>query len=370
MKILQIIPNLAIGGAERFVVDLANEMSKENDVYVCTLFDMIKNQNDFFLSELSPNIKFISLGKKLGLDFSIFWKIKNLIDEVKPDIINTHLASINYVMFNNLSSFLRNKKIKYFHTIHTDAKMEVKHKLEFLTRKFLYKFKLVTPITISEESSNSFKRFYNLENDCLIYNGRKFEVQTEEFNQVSNSMESYRKSSSTKILVNVGRFIALKNQYFLAKIVDELARNGKDIVLLIIGDYSHPEGESIKKAICELQSDRIFLLGMKKNVIDYLTLSDAFCISSIYEGMPISLIEAMSVGCVPICTPVGGIKNVIDTSLGYLSEDLTPESYRNAIEDFLKSTENDKIKDNLINAFNLNFNIASTSNFYLKIYNN
>jgi hypothetical protein len=60
MKILHIIPNLSIGGAERFVVDLSNEMAKGNEVYICTLFDMIKGQNDFFLSELSPDIQFVS----------------------------------------------------------------------------------------------------------------------------------------------------------------------------------------------------------------------------------------------------------------------------------------------------------------------
>lgn len=370
MKILHIIPNLSIGGAERFVVDLSNELAKGNEVYVCTLFDMVKGENDFFFSDLSEEVRFISLGKKLGLDFSIFGKIKALIEQIKPDVINTHLAGINYVLLNSISSFLKNKKIKYFHTLHNDAKMEVKHRLEFITRKYLYKFKLVKPITISVESRNSFQKFYGLKCDDLIYNGRKFETKTNEFEQVSNDIISCRKSPDTKILVNVGRFVAQKNQLFLTKIFDELTRNGEDIILLMIGDYSHPEGESIKNAICELKNDRIHLLGMKRNVIDYLILSDALCISSIYEGMPISLIEAMSIGCVPVCTPVGGLKNVINDDLGYLSEDLTIESYKKNIIRFLKSTDNERIRANLINEFNLKFNIVSTSNSYLATYNN
>ena len=40
-------------------------------------------------------------------------------------------------------------------------------------------------------------------------------------------------------------------------------------------------------------------------------LSDAFCLTSVYEGLPISLLEAISCGCVPVCTPVGGITEVV-----------------------------------------------------------
>ena len=65
--------------------------------------------------------------------------------------------------------------------------------------------------------------------------------------------------------------------------------------------------------------------------------------SSVVEGMPISLIEALSCGLVPICTAVGGIVDMIeDGQTGFLSYDLTLDSYVEAIKRFIALTINEK----------------------------
>lgn len=55
----------------------------------------------------------------------------------------------------------------------------------------------------------------------------------------------------------------------------------------------------------------VHLLGTRNNPRDYMKAADAFCLSSLYEGIPITLIECFSVGTIPICTPVGGMKNML-----------------------------------------------------------
>ena len=67
--------------------------------------------------------------------------------------------------------------------------------------------------------------------------------------------------------------------------------------------------------------------------------------------MPISLIEAMSCGLIPICTPVGGIVDMIkDGYNGFLSDDLSLDSYARALRRFLNLNEEErtKIKKNVI----------------------
>ena len=56
---------------------------------------------------------------------------------------------------------------------------------------------------------------------------------------------------------------------------------------------------------------KIFFLGLKKNVGDYLNNSHAFILSSLNEAMPISLIEALACRCIPLSTPVSGSVDII-----------------------------------------------------------
>jgi glycosyltransferase involved in cell wall biosynthesis len=61
--------------------------------------------------------------------------------------------------------------------------------------------------------------------------------------------------------------------------------------------------------------------------------------SSVVEGMPISLIEALSCGLIPVCTAVGGIVDVVEEGKnGFLSRDMSVESYVKALEQVLAMT--------------------------------
>ena len=80
-----------------------------------------------------------------------------------------------------------------------------------------------------------------------------------------------------------------------------LKREGYDLTVLFIG------GERDAQMTAELRSyndEAIQLLGELHNPLEYLKMGDAYALCSSYEGMPISLIEAIGVGCVPVCTPV------------------------------------------------------------------
>ena len=54
--------------------------------------------------------------------------------------------------------------------------------------------------------------------------------------------------------------------------------------------------KDIKQLIFELEIENVQLIGMKKNVFKYLYYSDIFLSTSLYEGLPLSILEAMSVG--------------------------------------------------------------------------
>jgi hypothetical protein len=90
MKILEIIPQLSSGGGERFVVDLCNELSKEHDVTLMVLHSLDKV--DFYLKEVSNNVRVVSMNKRMGLDIGLLFRVYRYIRREKPDVVHTHLC--------------------------------------------------------------------------------------------------------------------------------------------------------------------------------------------------------------------------------------------------------------------------------------
>ena len=84
--------------------------------------------------------------------------------------------------------------------------------------------------------------------------------------------------------------------------------------------------------------------------------------------MPISLIEAFACGCIPVCTPVGGIVNIIEQGVtGFISKTISEIDYRDAMEQFIKYRKSID-KNNLIKFYQENLTIEQCTNKYIKLY--
>lgn len=359
MKILEIIPQLSQGGAERFVIDLCNELSKEHEVILVVLHNV--DNHGFFQKELSERIRLISMNKRMGMDWKLFFRIAKLIKKEKPNVVHTHLRAILYTIL----SFTFFSKIKFIHTIHSDAEKEAGGGISKWCRKFAFGTKLVHPITISEESKHSFEKFYYLPS-TLIYNGRPEYNFNTDISTVQQELEKSKTNKNAKIIVNVARIDPAKNQLTLAKAIDNLNKQGYAIELAIIGSKADKQ---IVNDIEALNSPYVHLLDVRTNPRDYMKAADAFCLSSVYEGMPITLIECFSVGAIPICTPVGGIVNMIDDGRnGILATGTSQEEIEAAILRFLNLTDEQKaeMKRNSLASFG-KYDMATCAKNYVHL---
>lgn len=359
MKILEIMPQMSFdGGGERFVCDLCNELIKDNDVTILCLYPPTKFPN--YRDIVDSRINVLFLNKKRGFDYKLFKEIEQIISDEKPDIVHTHLRAVSYV----LPSIIRHqKKIHFFHTIHSDAFKEAGNILTKLIRKYIFRNGYCTPVTISQNGSDSFKACYRM-NATLIPNGKKPQIIPDE--NIKKEIAALRTSPKTKILINVARIDHPKNQILLCQAFNELIQDGVDAQLLIVG--GHFDYDAINN-IQALNCPNIHLLGIKKNPMYYMSLCDAFCLSSTYEGMPISLIEAFAVGIIPICTAVGGINDMIDDGInGFLAKDLTVATYKKTLLRFfqLSEEESERMKIKSKESF-FNYTIEACAQSYLKL---
>lgn len=145
---------------------------------------------------------------------------------------------------------------------------------------------------------------------CYMYGkGKDFMVinngiDTEKFHYSEARRNEIRKELGIEgkiVLVHVGRFHDQKNHKFLIDIFDEYKRKNPESCLLLIG--IGPLQETIRQKVADLGlSDSVFFLDQKPNVYNFLSASDVFVFPSLYEGLPLTLVEAQSSGLPIICS--------------------------------------------------------------------
>ena len=302
MKIVEIIPDLKfIGGAERFFASLCGELESCHGVelYILTLYDGISN--DLFFKEPS---KIRSCNKKKGIDLKASLKLRKKINEIKPDIVHTHLSCINSYF---LAFGFKKTKWKLIHTLHNVPEKESNAFSKYLIRQYCKK-NLITLIGISDLITGMAVSKYG--NKCkTIYNGI----------DLVNSEWSLKEKKEYDF-VCVARFSEQKNHKMLIDAIKQLSITHPNLKVAFVGGGELLE--TCKKYSIDNSVNKFCsFLGYSNNVASILAKSKIFILSSLYEGNPLSILEAMNF-YLPIIAPrVGGIPDVVKENInGFLFE--------------------------------------------------
>ena len=362
MKIVQILPSLYMGGGEKFTVDLCNELAKDttNEVILCVISKVDDSMQ--LLSALNSKVKFVSLDKNIGFDYKIFFKLYQFLKFEKPDIVHTHMRSLMYV---TLSIIML--KVPFIHTFHTLANKEAS---SFMKQKFfksLFSYFNATPVAITPAVQESIKNIFGKKFDNLILNGVTALQKSNKFEDVKNEIELYKQNIDTKVFINIARINNVKNQVLLIETFKQLKEKNVNAILIIVGSLSHTPVYSKECKVLAGNMNNIYFLDEKNNVGDYLFCADALCLSSVYEGLPLVILEAMSLGKPVLSTPVGGIPDVVKEGVnGYLSKDMSVDGYVDIIKKILKKPF-DNQKD-IERIFKENYSMEICKNEYQKLY--
>ena len=361
MKILHIHASMIGGGIESMVCGLANEMANQgHDVTVCSIYE--PKSEHVFWHKLNDKVKKESLGKTgRGFAMKDFTSIYKYIKNGGFDAVNMH----GFFYYYMLPVMFLHRRVKFFYTVHSDAfeENQLWDQKVLRVKKLAFRRKWLTPITISDASQSSFQRLYNTSSE-LVYNGVPKPIVKE---QSTDVIEQVRITPDTKVLFHAGRIDKVKNQFVLCSASKRLIKEGYDISLVIAGSNQYPD---VYAKILPFFCDRIQYIGQRNDIPQLMSESDAMCLSSVYEGLPVTLLEALSVGCVPICTPVGGIVNVVkDAQNGFLSASSNEDDYYLALKRYLDSTPEEitNIKKNVIESFE-KYNIVNTARQYVEVY--
>lgn len=146
------------------------------------------------------------------------------------------------------------------------------------------------------------------------------------FNSVDTSkfLDNYDKKETGEFcdegwqnVIQVGRFSPIKNQLFTSEIVHELKKRGAKIRVLCVGNNGNEYETQVRQSILEKGiSEEMLLIGIRSDVDSLERKSSAFLLPSLYEGMPLALIEAQAAG-LP-CITADTYSHEVDFGIGYV----------------------------------------------------
>lgn len=353
-KVMQIMPEFGLAGAEIMVENLSIALAEDGfDICVVSLYDYHSAITDRLESE---NIPVFYLGKKQGFDIKIIYQLYKLLKKEKPDVVHTHRYILPYV----IPALVFSKVKTRIHTIHNIAEKEV-GKLQRKINYFFYKYCKVIPVSISPLVRRSVIKEYTFtENQSpMIYNGIDLEKCIQK--------KTYIPENDIINILHIGRFSEQKNHMMLIESFKIVHNNRPNTSLKLIG--SGELEKVIKDKVRELNlDDCVEFLGLKTDVFPYLNKADIFILPSLWEGMPITLIEAMATGLPIVATNVGGVPDMIeDNNTGFLVE-----TNKEQISETLLKLINDKeLRERIGNATKVaskRFSAKEMKEKYAKLY--
>lgn len=361
MKIIEINFFLGGGGASRFMADLCNQYARneKNRVIAVSVVEQKSSGNDFisFVKDLDSHVHYIALNAKSGLCYKSFVGIFNLIRREKPDVVHLHS---NILLL--LLPALFFPKVRYVHTIHTLVTRQYPGGIIKQIAQWLYRKGYVQPVTISQECHESYKDCFGSQEDILITNGRDALQISSKINDVRTELTSLGVRDGVPTFIHVARHHPVKNHDRLFSTFDRLTKEGIDYHLIVIGDHYD---DYIDRYINHKQ---IHLLGARTNVGDYMSFAQFFVLSSDKEGLPLSMLEAMSMGVIPVCTPAGGIKDVLrDNINGFMGQEVSDENFYETVKRAIKYVKNISI-DSIRNEYKKKYSMEICAEKYLNCY--
>ena len=325
MKILQVIPYFCFGGAETMCENLTYALKAQgHEVCVVSLYP---ERTPISARMEEAGVKITYLDKKLGLDLSMIPKLMRIMKAEKPDAVHTHLDVIKYAV---AAAKLAGVK-KCIHTVHNVADKEAEGRLQKMINGTYFKLGWSVPVALSPQVQDTIVSFYGMKKEHVpvIYNGVDLSrciVKTD-----------YGCDGGLK-LVHIGRFNQQKNHKRVLEAFKMLTERCPDVHLNLLGDGELMEQTRQYADQLQLQ-DHVSFLGSQSNVYPHLNGADIFLLPSYYEGMPMTIIEAMGTGLPIVATAVGGVPDMLADGQSGLLTECSAESVYHACEKLAQSEE-------------------------------
>ncbi|MEO8515907.1 MAG: glycosyltransferase family 4 protein [Flavobacterium sp.] len=325
-RIVLVMPTLMQGGAERVMSELANEWT--NNGHQVKIILLVKSTVFY---TLNSKVELVSLNfdndnthiiTRSVRSLTVLFQLRKQIKSSKPDFVMSFMDKYNVITI--VSSFFL--KVNVFISDRANP-YEIIPKPVEIARKMLYRFAkgIIAQTSLAKEVL--FAKTKN-KNIMVIPNP-------------INGFSVTAQSNKENIILNVGRLVREKGQHYLIEMMASLQSDNWKLVIL--GDG--PLRETLQNQIDKLNlNGKVFLEGTVSNVDEWLSKSSIFAFSSISEGFPNALVEAMASGLPSVSFDCdAGPRDIIDNNKnGILIPLGDTESFTKAVQNLIDDSNSRK----------------------------
>jgi len=339
IRILYIYPSLGIGGAEELRF-LALKNLKQKDNYEFTVLCIEK------IGEIGEEIKGLGINifclnkSAHPLNITVILSLlryfyKNRFDIVQTSLFNANfhgriaaiLARIPVIISEEHSEHYQYRSLKFLPYIWADRILSI-----FTDKIICCSDNLMRSISMLEHIPEN--RLFLLLNAC----------NTERLELKKNPLGIRKElglSENDLIIGNVAHLSYRKGQDMLIKAFGIISRTFPSAKLIFIGNADRKFKQELDKIIQDTDvAAKVIFLGPRRDIADYLRIFDIFALFSRFEGMPLSMLEAMYMQVPVVVNNIGGISEVVEHDKnGILVEDSDIESFAKAITELIKDRQ-------------------------------
>lgn len=316
IKVAYIIDTFDIGGREKVVIDLCNGLDKNIfDVSLIVLSNDRLSSSNFLNKDVK--IYFLNINQKelrsLNLFFKGFKQLVNILKELKPNIVHSHIFYMPLLLTSLAIRFL-DKNFLHFRTVHTSGlfyenQKTLLNKFRLLIEKIATKINQTYLIGISNVvHKNNIKYFKPYAQDMkLIYNG----IDLNKFNKENyNSTKNDFGIKNEDIVVSyVARLDNGKNHLFLIDIWKDIKTQIPNAKLCFAGDGILKE-QLQKEVKNNCLEESIIFLGAISNVSELLAISDLAVFPSSFEGFALVMLEKFAMSLPIVASDIDAFKEI------------------------------------------------------------
>ncbi|MDD5569386.1 MAG: glycosyltransferase [Candidatus Pacebacteria bacterium] len=304
-RLMIITHDLALGGLQQVVVNLCHKINRDIfDVFVLCL----RTLGDYAPELEKAGIKVILLPhNKNGVDYFAFLKAAKILKQEKIDILHTHNTQpfIDGVIGGLLAGV---KTI-----VHTDHARAFPDKRRYMFAEWILSHFIYKVVAVSQHTAQNLIKYEKISprKIAVIPNGidgGKYAITIDK-----NKKRDELGITNQGPIIGIGvRLCEQKGITYLLKAMPRIIKDFPDCTLVIAG--RGPLEENLKKEAEDLGIlPNVKFIGMRLDVPALLKLFDVYVLPSLWEGMPMVLLEAMAAECAIVATDVGGVATVISS---------------------------------------------------------